>query len=451
MAAGGVIEMFRGRSSRGVPVPVIEPLPPVVGGAAAAIGLLRDPTSFLSAQRRRLGDLFVVDAFGHRLCCTFSPEGVQQLYGFPEHKASFGLATYTLIKAKVPEELFVGRRNTPHSLFGRQETESYLDGLEEAMTMQLAELGASGDVELFALSRRIGHRLGLGSWGGMEAASPAMLDELIPLFDRLDSSEAFVRPSAMLFTNVTGKHFEREAMHGIEAVFGRILAARRASDRDRSGPNGDFLDQIAASFADAEMSQSERDVQAARDLILIHMGSQSNLFAALAWTLVNLLLHPRVLEGVRDGDDELLERTAYESTRLAQRSITLRQVLRPVDITTGGTTYRLSPGVMLTTMLSVTNTTSAPGLDRFDPAHYHGRRLVAGPALATKELVSTFGHGIHTCPAQRFSISAIRIAVRRLIDAYDFTTGFATAQARRRQIGGVARAAKPCPVTYRAR
>ena len=68
--------------------------------------------------------------------------------------------------------------------------------------------------------------------------------------------------------------------------------------------------------------------------MLIQMGAQSNLFAALAWTLVNLLLHPDLLARVRAGDDDLLERSAVESIRLAQRSLTLRRVLREIEVET---------------------------------------------------------------------------------------------------------------------
>ena len=60
---------------------------------------------------------------------------------------------------------------------------------------------------------------------------------------------------------------------------------------------------------------------------------------------------------------------------MAQRSITLRQVLTPIDVDSGVGTFRLHPGVLLTTMLSLHNTSAAPGLDRFDPDHYQGRRL----------------------------------------------------------------------------
>src|SRR6185369_15661452 len=137
--------------------------------------------------------------------------------------------------------------------------------------------------------------------------------------------------------------------------------------------------------------------------------------------------------------------------RLAQRSLTLRQVLSPLTVETESGTHTLAPGVFLATLLSVNNPHAAPGLDRFDPDHYVGRRLADTIALPARELVSTFGHGRHACPAQRFSISAIRIAIRRLLDAYELAPRFTTARPLARQIGGVARAARPCPVAYAAR
>jgi cytochrome P450 len=391
------------------------------------------------------GDTFVVDAVGHRLLCVFSPQGIRALYGFAEQEASFGLATFELIRRKVPDELFAGRRNTPHDLFGRQDIERYLGNLEEAMAIEIDALGPEGQFEIFAESRRLGHRLGLASWAGVEAASPRYLERLVPLFDRLDGSEAFVRPARTLVTAATAKAVERRAMYGIERVVAEIRAerARRGVEPD------DFLAQLYRSFED--LPPGDRDVQVARDLILIHMGSQSNLYAALAWTLVNLLLHPDALARVRAGEAGVLEECAYESIRMAQRSLTLRQVVRPVDLDDGTTTYRVDPGVMIATMLSVTNTSAAPGLDHFDPAHYRGRRLAASVAVPTKEVVSTFGHGIHTCPAQRFSISAIVTAVRSLLERFDFEPRFAQARPRARQIGGVARAARPCVVRYRVR
>jgi cytochrome P450 len=428
--------------------PRIDPPAPAAGGRLPRLtggaGLLWDPTGFFDRQRRRHGDTFVVEAFGHRLFCVFSPDGVRSLYGQPEDRASFGLATYSLIKAKVPLELLLGRRNHPKTLFGSQKVETYLDNLRRAVELETERLGPAGTFEVFAEMKRLGHRLGLASWAGSEAASPRYVDDLIPLFDRLDSAESFVRPARTLVTWATRKRFERSAMAGIERILGQIWEERRTGP-----PVDDFLQQIFDSYAD--LPPADQAVGAARDVIVIHMGSQSNLYAALAWTLINLLQRPDLMARVRDGDDALLDQCANESIRLAQRSITLRQVLAPIDVPSGGTTYRLEPGVLLTTMLANHNTTVAPGLDRFDPDHYQGRRLAPQVALDTKEMVSTFGHGVHSCPAARFSISAIRISLRGLLDRYQLEPLFTSASPRKRQIGGVARAARPCRVRYRRR
>ena len=165
-------------------------LPWVEGG----LGLLRDPTAFFGRQRARHGDTFVVDAFGHRLFCVFSPEGVRSLYAQPEEHASFGLATFQLIKSKVPIELLLGRRNQPNTLFGSQRVETYLDHLHTAVELEIDRLGPTGQFEVFAEMRRLSHRLGLASWGGAEAASPAYIDRLIPTL-RPTGQLRIVRPT----------------------------------------------------------------------------------------------------------------------------------------------------------------------------------------------------------------------------------------------------------------
>ena len=430
-------------------LPTIEPMPVVAGAQlpwiGAAAGLLANPTRWFTRQRAEHGDTFVVDALAHRFLCVFGPVGVQHLYAVPEHKASFGLATYTMISTKVPAELFGDIRNPPHKLFGSQQVEGYLGNLGTAMADEMDRLGRTGSFEIFAEARRIGHRLGLASWAGHEAASPLYFERLIGALDRLDTAESFVHPLRTVITVATHQARERRAMVEIESIIGEILAARR---RDDHRP-GDFLDRIDESFADVAAPLHDRLV--ARDVIVLHLGSQSNLFAALAWTLVRLIDQPADLAAVRAGDISLLERYAYESIRTAQRSITMRQVLRPLDFDTGDGVVHVSPGVLITTMLSVTNTTVAPALAAFDPDHYTGRRLAMAADLPAKELVSTFGHGLHVCPAQRFSISAISTAITALIDRYDLAPRYSMPGPLARQIGGVARADRPCPVGYRMR
>ena len=93
-------------------------------------------------MRERLGDTYLVDAFGYRLFCVFSPAGVRALYAVPEDHASFGLATRHLLSLKLRPELFEGRRTTARTLFGGDDVQGYLANLEEAIRLEIAAWGA---------------------------------------------------------------------------------------------------------------------------------------------------------------------------------------------------------------------------------------------------------------------------------------------------------------------
>ncbi len=421
----------------------------VLPWVGAGVSLLRDPTTFFQRTRERVGDTFLVEAFGYRLFCVFSPEGVKGLWALPEAQASKGVADFGMLAHKVPAELFAGRRTFPHMLFAREDIEVYLENLVSAVDLELEAMGAKGEFEAFAHSRRLAHRMGLASWGGRAATTPDRIERLIRAFDALDSSESFVHPERAFVTWATGKRREKAALAAIESIYAEILKELPPLSPDGTSGEPGFFDRIRAAWRDSTGDEQVRGI--ARDVVLVHMGSQSNLFAAMAWTLVHLLERPELLEAVRKGDDALLERCAHESIRLRQRSIVLRRILKPCTLTDERATYPLEPGLSLATMMSVTNTTSAPGLDRFDPEHYRGPLFQRTKELSGKELVSTFGHGAHYCPAARFSISAIRIATRALLERFELERRFDGPQPLRRQIGGVARADRPCRVGYARR
>jgi cytochrome P450 len=194
---------------------------------------------------------------------------------------------------------------------------------------------------------------------------------------------------------------------------------------------------------------ADRTLGVAMDVVLIHVASMSNLFAALGWALVDLLAHPDALRRVRSGDRAWAERCSLESTRLAQRSIMARYVLKPVSLDVGGSSHDVAPGVTIATLLPLTNTTAGPGLDGWDPSRWNRRRLADASALATVELVTVFGHGRHTCPAQPYSLATMTASVVRLLAAFDIEPGWVGRPLPvRAQIGGVARAAEPCPLRY---
>jgi cytochrome P450 len=402
-----------------------------------------DAVAAIAAARARHGDTFAVASGDDHYLFTFSPAGVEAFYRLPEDKASKGVADYLMLRRKLPDEIFDGRRLLPTSLFRRDDVASYLKNLDRALTQTVAELGTEGTVELFGLTRRLGHRMGLASWAGPGCSEGTRFERLVRAFETLDGSDAFVHPDAMAAVAAGGKQAERDALDDIVAVIQTAMRAMASDEADDADLFGRILRAWSAEPDDVRL----RGV--ALDVALIHIASMSNLMAALGWALVDLLEHPPEQQRVAGGDRELAQRCALESTRLAQRSIMSRAVLAPVDLDTGDVVYRVPAGWTIATLLPLLNTSAAPGLQTWDPDRWQRHRLVDTAALPTPVLVTAFGHGKHTCPAQPFSLAAMSTAMTRLLGTYEMTTHWAAyPKPVPAQIGGVARSVDPCPVSY---
>ena len=434
--------MTRGQSV-GPPSP--DPMPVI----AAGVGLpwddvVEDPVGVLAEARSLLGDTFVVDSGDDRYLFLFSPLGVAALYGLPEEKASKGVADWRMLRRKLPEEVFAGRRVLPHQLFGREDVAAYLRNVESAVETAADELGSEGEVDLFSLSRRLGHRVGLASWGGPGAAEGERFDTLVRAFDQLDGSESFVHPDAMAYVAATDKAEERAALAEVTAQLGLGLKQRRASDH----ADADYMlfDRVVDAWADAA---EEAAMGICLDITLIHVASMSNLFAALGWHLVDLMEHPDEAEEVRLGETGLAETCALESTRMAQRSIMARFTLASFSIDLEEGPLEVPAGMTVATLLPLTNRSAAPGLDCWDPARWNRRRLRTPNGLAAGELVTVFGHGGHSCPARPFSLAAMTLTSRRLLSQFRWEPSWSEhPDPVSAQIGGVARAAAPCRARY---
>jgi cytochrome P450 len=340
---------------------------------------------------------------------------LRSFYALAEREASKGIADYRMLVRKLPASLFAERRTFAHDLFGAQDVENYLDALDWAITAQLEELGDGGDFEVFELARRLGHRLALACWIGREAP----IDALIADFDVLDGSEAFVHPEHMAANDGAA---EEAALARVEGAVAALL--------DRPGREPSFLDDIAARWKEA----ADPAAGVAGDVVLLHVATMTNLFAALAWSLAMVLLSPT---------ESALEHCVLEAVRLGQRSLMSREVLRPLSFSDGSCEFRVERGVHLATMLPVTNCQHAG--TRYEPSRWADR------ALHQDLTITTFGHGVHRCPAQRFSISAIGRTIDRLQQRYALTPQFDRVIPVPGQLGGVARAAAPCRVSYRIR
>jgi len=402
------------------------------------------PVDALRDARTRLGDTFTLDSGEDNYLFLFSDEGLRSFYGLAERDASKGLADYRMLLRKLPPELFDGRRTFAHDLFGAQHVEDYLGMLEAALDAEIAALGDGGRIEAFEFARRLGHRLGLACWIGPEVAVGADFGALVADLDQLDGAESFVHPVTIASVRGSDYAAERAALRRVEQAVGRVLDSSTRSD---------FLSRISDNWDG--VAEPERTQGIARDVVLLHVATMTNLVAALGWTLVRILDDPSSVEMVRSGDAAAIDRCALEAIRLGQRSIMMRTALRTVEIDDGTCVRTVERNTILATMVPITNTDPAATvagapLDQWSPDRWTGH-LRSGPeGLTAAEQVTTFGHGSHRCPARRFSMSAISMTLRRLFDEFDLQLQVGTVPGSlTHQIGGVGRAGEPCPISYR--
>jgi cytochrome P450 len=434
--------------TRAQPVAHPVPAPPYADGTGLPWDVaVDDAVASIAAARARHGDTFVVESGPDHYLFTFSAKGVESFYALTEDTASKAVADYLMLRRKVPDETFAGRRTLPTTLFRRDDVASYLGNLDRALHQTTTELGAAGSVDVFDLARRLGHRMGLSSWAGPGSADGAAFERLVCAFDTLDGSDAFVHPDRMAAVAATNKRAERAALDEVVDIVAAAVRRYDAGQRDGPGLFGRIV--TAWSPEPPEEVPSDRLRGIALDVALIHIASMSNLAAALGWAMVDLCEHPAELMRVRLGDSEFAQRCALESTRLAQRSIMTRTVLSAVQFDTGEVTYQVPPGWHIATLLPLLNTSAAPGLQHWNPDRWNRHRLIEQDALPSPMLVTAFGHGRHSCPAQPFSLAAMTAATTHLLRTYRMTPGWTShPQPVAPQIGGVARAAGPCPVNY---
>jgi cytochrome P450 len=437
---------------------LIAPLPPLATEELPHIGaglrFLEAPTAYLQELRERHGDTYLLDVFGFNLLMTFAPRGLENLYKLEESKASFGLATYDMIGFKTPGEIFQDADlDLFYQLLLNKRMPGYVSAIDGMVERELQRWQALPQVDVFDAIRTLEQRVGYGLWIAPEAADDAWWPALKQQFDVIGQESAFVNPGAALATIKSNKARERAAVAEIGALLERIAAAHDANP-ERTPATIDFLREH---FAAEEPAARWR--KTVHNTINLNQGFLSNLYAAIAWVIVRLLQNPATLAAVAQEIDAtrarygaafttsiealngmtMLEQVMMESVRMAQRSLTLRKVVEPIEFDDGAQVYTVQPGVYIATMLSVTNVQGTE-LALFAPAqHYQRNQLATALTPAARETVSTFGHGRHACPAQRFSHHMCKIVVSKLLARFELTALFSDPQPSARQMGGVAR------------
>jgi cytochrome P450 len=272
---------------------------------------------------------------------------------------------------------------------------------------------------------------------------------------------AFKSLPSIVTSVITGKRKERQALTEMVDILREIWEQRVSDGRaqlldidpdDAGASTASLKAASGAAINDSDVNNlavlhslyrnlpdSERFRRVGIDVFQMHVASQSNMYAALSWTLIRLLTEDsshlnsvrREIQSFLDqhGDaglaqSDLLEDSMpnliaimHESLRLAQQSITLRKVMQPMQFyfSSDKPAINLDPGVYLSTLLSITNVSPEPAdggapLDEFHPERYTMSSL--RDDWYTRErtfLISTFGHALHACPGMRFAQHVFRV------------------------------------------
>ena len=155
-------------------------------------------------------------------------------YALPEERASKGVADWRMLRRKLPDEIFVGRRTLPHQLFGRDDVAAYLANVERRPRRRRRRARRRRRlrrVRPHPATRAPGGP-GVVGWPGHRPTASASIGWLAA-FDALDGSDSFVHPDAMAAVAASGKSAERAALAVIVTELGLALAELPGS---RVGP-----------------------------------------------------------------------------------------------------------------------------------------------------------------------------------------------------------------------
>jgi hypothetical protein len=161
--------------------------------------------------------------------------------------------------------------------------------------------------------KRMVHKIGFLSWVGEDALlvpppfsssrtnfqnpKPLTLTQgdnlarLTSAFETLDPETSFQSLASLASTILSGKWRERRAIAEIDEVLSGIMRSRGSQVTD------DNLNTLHNGFKQEfpGLSERARARMCAHTVFQFHLASQANLYAALSWTLVNLLTQPAAL------------------------------------------------------------------------------------------------------------------------------------------------------------
>jgi sterol 14-demethylase len=248
----------------------------------------------------------------------------------------------------------------------------------------------------------------------------------------------------------------------IDSFRRRIMEGRAAAPRPPREER-DLLDVLMSIRADDGTPRFSADLITGMFISMMFAGHHTTSGTA-AWTLIELLRHPDVLDGVvRELDDlyadgseisfqalreiPLLESAIKEALRLHPPLILLLRVAKSGHEVLG---YRIPAGTLVGCSLAVSNRIPGdfPEPDRFDPARYAKPRE---EDLINRWTWVPFGAGRHRCVGANFAMIQLKAIFSVLLRDWEFEPAQDPESYRDDHSKMVVQLARPCLVRYKRR
>ena len=132
--------------------PIIVPMPPVAEGCALPWDApLADPVALSPRPEGHWATRLSLTAGRIAISSPSLPSAWPPSMRSPRSTASKGVADWRMLRRKLPDEIFVGRRTLPHQLFGREDVSRFLANVDRALDDTLRRAGVIGNQSMCSI------------------------------------------------------------------------------------------------------------------------------------------------------------------------------------------------------------------------------------------------------------------------------------------------------------
>jgi len=404
--------------------------PKQTSGSLPIVGHLfeyvRKQDKLLQRGAKEHGDIFALNLMGQNVAVLTGAEAKKVFFKETdktlnmEEAYEFLAAIFGKVAFLADHETYMNHRPILHALFSRERMKGYLTVMVDVVSEWLGGLEESGTMEISAemvslvkeiagrsfLGKEIHEQLGEPFWQAYDDLSKA-LDPVLPPHLPLPK---FIR--------------RNRAKQYVSSVLYPIVRERRANPKDDP-----FQMLVEVRMKDGELPSEEIIVQLL--MALLFAGHETTAGQA-AWTIIQILQHPRYLNLLRDevdrifADEHRFDHTTLRALNLVSLAVDETSRMRPSAETIMRTTEADLPigDIVIPEGWMVQTATAVDHFDRkifTNPGQYDPLRFDTDRAEHRHNIHSiiSFGGGLHKCAGMNFANTEMAVITALLFHNYD--------------------------------